>query len=88
MPDIDDDDSLSDAELDIVDLASHGEAVRIDMSSAQEVERANRLLERGLFKVVGQHRDDGRPGLWTLIERVAPGETVPPSPPLVATTPG
>jgi hypothetical protein len=87
MPDIDDDDTLSDAELDIIDLARHGEPLRIDMASAQEVERANRLLERGLMKVVGNHTEpDG--ATWTLIKRVEQGETAERTEPLVATTSG
>ncbi len=84
MPDIDDDDELSDAEVEILDDAKHGAMVMIDMNEPIQVERANRLLQRGLIKVVGEHLEDDGPGVWSLIQRVPPGETPPAYEPLEA----
>ena len=84
MPDPDDD-GLSEAEEQILEMVSPaGAKVMIDMNSDAEVERANRLLQRGLVKSVGFHMDDDSPGLWTLIARIEPGETPPPFEALVA----
>ena len=87
MPDIDDDETLSEAELDIMDgVSSPGSRVLIDLSSAAEVERANRLLQRGLIRIAGPHADDGSPGLRILVARIEPGEAPAPFEPLVVRT--